>query len=639
MSVKKAVIILISIGFLGSSVFFIIINKKEKKIYSTEKIKRASLIETVSETGTIKSSDETNLSFLNSGKIAKVNVNIGDKVKKGDVLAELDYSSLKIKKMELKAAVDVASANFNKIISGATKEDIAVAAAAAKQAKTAYEASVKEYDKNLVSLTESEEQAKNNLNDLLDSSMDTLTTYEQSITSAEANLKNTKLSYQQAIDNYKESYLNTLEDKSAVAKASLNLIDTILNDSDLDNKFSVKNIIYSDNTKKTYDEALNLLTEANLSIAQARKDNSNKNAVEAINKSLEALNKVFNSLKECYSALENTVTSSSFSSSNLETYKTSVASEQSKISLAITSVQEVKQGIDGAILNYNTYVSSAENSLLSAKAAYDTAVLNAQNALKNATLNKNKVLTSLQSKVDNSFEAWQLAQSQLNKVKAPANSHDIDLARAKLNQAKASFDAVLEQIDNSIIKAPLDGVITESNYEIGEQISIGQTMFKLLTQNSFDTEVLISEADIAKLKVGDYSEITLDAFGDDIIFKARVTFIEPAETIIQDVVYYKATLSFVNRKNQENINYFDKIKPGMTANVTITTDKRENVLVIPFRAIIDKGELGKFTRVFRNNSIEERKIKIGLKGDGGLTEVLSGLKEGEEVVTYISEKK
>jgi len=639
MSTKKAFIILGFIGIMGIVGFSFVLNKKDTITYSTEKIRRADIVETVSETGTIKSSDEINLSFLNSGKLLKINYTIGDKIKKGDVLAELDYSSLEIKKNELKALVDVAEANLNKIISGATKEDIAVAEAQAKQAKTAYEASVKEYDKNLSSLENLENQAQKNLDDLLNSDEDSITTHEQAVITAQVGLENTKLSYQKSIDNYKDSYLNILDDKIAIAKASLNLINTILDDDDLENKFSVKNITYSENTQKTYNKSLDFLNEINVYINKAKKNNTDDNALLAINKSLTLLNKVFDSLEECYSALENTVTSSSFTSSELESYKNSVASEQSKISLAISTIQSEKQGLEGAILNYETYVASSKNSLLSAQAAYESALLNARNALSTATLNKNKTLTSLQSRVDNSFEAWQLAQSQLKKVKAPANPHDLNLARAKLKQSQASYESVLKQIDNSIIKAPLNGIITESNYAVGEQVSLNKFVFKMLTQNNFDIEVLISEADIAKLNVNDIADVSLDAFGDNIIFKAKISFIEPAETIIQDVVYYKATLNFVERNQQENLEYFDKIKPGMTANVIITTNKKNNVLIIPFRAIIEKNRFEKFTRVLRNNLVEERKIVIGLKGDGGLVEVLSGLREGEEVVTYINKKK
>ncbi len=639
MTIKKVLIILGAISIAGVVIFFVAFNKKDTTTYSTEKIVKGSIIETVSETGAIKASNKINLSFLGSGRISKINYKIGDKINKGDVIAELDYEALNIKKNEAGASVEVSQASLNKLISGASKEDIAIAESSLKQAKTFYEASVKEYDKNIATLQESISQAQKTLNDLLDDSASTITTYEQSIISSQSSLENTKLTYQQSIDNYKESYLSTLDDKLAVCNSALNLIDTTVNDDDLENKISIKNIVYLENTKKTYNKGVILLTTANSKLSEAKINNSNENAVLAISAALDALNKTFESLTECYSALENTITSSSLTSTELEAFKTAIAGQQTLMAAAISSVQGVKQNMEGAILNYNTNVLSAENVLAQSIASYDNAVLSARNALNSAELNNSQQVTALQSRVDNAFESWQLAQSQLDKVRAPANKHDISLAQAQLKQAKLALESILNQIEDSIILSPVDGVIAEIAYEVGEQTQMGQTVISLLVENNFEIEVLVSEADIAKLKLLNYAEINLDAFSDDIIFNGVVNFIEPAETVIQDVIYYKVTINFIKKEDQVNAGYFNKVKPGMTANVIITTDKRDNVLIMPFRAIIDKNGSGKFTRVLKNNLVEERKIVVGLKGDGGLVEVLDGLKEGEEVVTYVSEKK
>ena len=216
MTIKKVLIILGAISIAGVVIFFVAFNKKDTTTYSTEKIVKGSIIETVSETGAIKASNKINLSFLGSGRISKINYKIGDKINKGDVIAELDYEALNIKKNEAGASVEVSQASLNKLISGASKEDIAIAESSLKQAKTFYEASVKEYDKNIATLQESISQAQKTLNDLLDDSASTITTYEQSIISSQSSLENTKLTYQQSIDNYKESYLSTLDDKLAV---------------------------------------------------------------------------------------------------------------------------------------------------------------------------------------------------------------------------------------------------------------------------------------------------------------------------------------------------------------------------------------------------------------------------------------
>jgi multidrug efflux pump subunit AcrA (membrane-fusion protein) len=77
----------------------------------------------------------------------------------------------------------------------------------------------------------------------------------------------------------------------------------------------------------------------------------------------------------------------------------------------------------------------------------------------------------------------------------------------------------------------------------------------------------------------------------------------------------------------------------MTANVVITTAQKDNVLIMPSRAVVQKNGGGKFVRVLVNGVIQETQATTGLRGDEGMVEVLSGVKEGDEVVTFIKNKK
>ena len=91
---KKTIFIIFSIIILIIVSSFIF--KKPNTTYTTEKVQRKDLKQTVSETGTIKSSDEIELNFQNTGKITKILVNVNDKVKENQILAELDHRSLDI---------------------------------------------------------------------------------------------------------------------------------------------------------------------------------------------------------------------------------------------------------------------------------------------------------------------------------------------------------------------------------------------------------------------------------------------------------------------------------------------------------------------------------------------------------------
>jgi HlyD family secretion protein len=349
---------------------------------------------------------------------------------------------------------------------------------------------------------------------------------------------------------------------------------------------------------------------------------------KAIDSALDALNQVFAALKSCYSVLENSLTSSSFTLTDLNTIKTNISTQQTAIATALSITQTAAQNLDNAILAYDTNVNSAENALSQAQAAYDNAVTVARNALSSAKVTGSQQITAAESRVAATLEAWRVAQAQLDKTIAPADKYDTALAQAKIKQAQAALDSVSSQIANCYIGAPIAGVITKVNYDIGEQVMAGQPVMAILGKSGFEIEVLISEADITKIKVNDPAEITLDAYGEDVKFSGRVYFIEPAETVIQDVIYYKVKINFdpVGRD----------IKSGMTANVIITTASRNDVLVMPGRAVVEKNGDGNLVRIFTaDGQVRESPVTTGLRGDEGMVEVLSGVNEGDKVITYI----
>jgi len=636
MTIKKAIIILVVLGLVGGLVAFAMLGNKPKTVYTAVNIEKKDIIQTVSETGTIKSANEIKLSFLNSGKIEKINFKIGDKILKNDIIAGLDCSDLYIRKEESKANVDVARANHNKLLAGAAKEDINISKAGQQQAKTAYEATEKELEKNKISVNENIAQTEKILADLKSSDSGTVTAAEQAIINAEIALENTKSTYQSTIDNYIENGLIVVEDKLSIANNALDKIDRTINDEDLKNYISVRDISYLHSTENSYTDALDLLAAAQSSLEAAKNEQNYSNITKALYDTEKSLDKIFSSLSYCYSALEYTVTSSVLTQANLDAFKASISVDQTLTATAISAVKTAKQNIKTALINYETYVASAENTLSQALAAYDDSLKLAENNYSSARINGEQQIVSAQSRTDSAFEAWQVAQSKYSQVTAPANRHDVLVSLARIKQAEASLASANKNIDNCFIKSPINGTITKINFEIGEQPGIGSPVVFMLGDNNYEIEVLISEADIAKISRDDFASITLDAFGEDLVFLGKVDFIEPAETVIQDVIYYLVTIIFTEKKEKNA--FLANVKSGMTANVDITTDKKENVLAMPVRAIVDKNGQGKFTRVLIGENVEERQIILGLRGDGGLVEVLSGVKEGEKVITYIKEE-
>jgi len=632
---KKTKISLIILAVIAALSVFFIVGKKEKVEYTTAAVEKGRLTQTVSEVGTVKVSQKIELSFLQSGKIGKILVSIGDKVKQDQVLAELDYSSFSIKAQEAQANLDVANANLNKLLAGATVREIAVSQAQVDQAKATYLANLAELDKIEKTTAEDISQAEKSLADLESNQVDDITSYEQAVTLAETDLTNTKSTYEQSINNKRSVALTTIDNKLVIANTALDNINTILNDSDAEEPLKAKNKSYLPSTESSYVGGLELLAAANSSLVTAKQAQTNTVVIAASLDCLIALNKIFEALDYCYKALEDSVVSSAFTQTELDAYKTSISTQITAISTAISAVQTAQHNLEDAVLTYQTKVAEVEDDLAKAKVDLANAIKSAKNFLASVRLAGEQKVAAAQSKVDTSQEAWQVAKAQLENLKSPARIQDVSLYQAQVKQAEAAFDLTEKQIEDSIIKAPIDGTVVRIEYELGEQVTAAKPAIAILGENNFEIEVDISEADIAKIREDNPAEITLDAFGDEVEYPGKVYSIEPAETIIQDVTYYKVKVQFT----EEDEGKMASIKSGMTANIIITTAFKDKVLIMSSRAVVEKNGGDKYVRVLVGKKVIEAPIEIGLRGDEGMVEVLSGVKEGDEVITFIKDGK
>jgi len=205
-----------------------------------------------------------------------------------------------------------------------------------------------------------------------------------------------------------------------------------------------------------------------------------------------------------------------------------------------------------------------------------------------------------------------LAELQADEARAALDMAELELAMVELELAKAT------------IIAPFDGIIADVYIDEGQQLSAmtySSPAIYLVDPSNVEMSGEIDEIDISKVKLGQEAIITLIALPDKKV-KGKVTFISPTGKVWEDEVSYKITITLQNPD--------EELKDGMSASAEIITNRRDNVLLIPNRAI--QGSLEKpWVEVVTDDETEKRQVTLGLS-DGIYTEVLSGLKEGEEVV-------
>ena len=227
-------------------------------------------------------------------------------------------------------------------------------------------------------------------------------------------------------------------------------------------------------------------------------------------------------------------------------------------------------------------------------------------------------------------------QANLNnmlKHKGASTVEQRDAQRASVQQAQASVSVIQDQLKEVDLLAPFDGLVTKRNANPGETVvlNLNSPILTVIQKDDLLIESNIPESDIAKLAIGQNAKVTLDALTDKDVFRASVFKIDPASTVIQGVVYYRIKLKFDN---------LDPLfKAGMSANVDIATAEKNDVVSVPQRAIKLEGDK-KFVDVLQvtDNTTKKVSVETGLEGDDGMVEIVSGLKGGEKVVTFVVTK-
>jgi len=210
-------------------------------------------------------------------------------------------------------------------------------------------------------------------------------------------------------------------------------------------------------------------------------------------------------------------------------------------------------------------------------------------------------------------------------VKLAGNTPEaIRAQEAAVRQAEAKVKVVEAQLGQAVLRAPIAGVVTQQDAKVGEIVAANVKLVALISQGELKIEANVPEADIAKITIGNSGKVTLDAYGSNVIFGAHVRSIDPGETVIDGVPTYKTTILFDTHDT--------RVRTGMTANVTITAAKKDEVLVIPQRMVTNRGADAFVLILGDDGTAREVKIITGLRGSDGNIEIIEGLTKGDKVV-------
>src|SRR3989338_61356 len=233
------------------------------------------------------------------------------------------------------------------------------------------------------------------------------------------------------------------------------------------------------------------------------------------------------------------------------------------------------------------------------------------------------------------------AKRELELGEAGATNEDIENAEQSLIEARARLDSAKAMLAKTVLHAPFAGSVSARKAEVGETISAGTAIANFIGASGFVIEAQVPEADVTKVRIRDEVEVTLDAYGNDVIFHARASEIEQGEILIDGVPTYKATFAFEDKDSGQNSPRTNQNgyspRSGMTANITVKNVMKKDVLLVPQKAIIE--ESGKrFVHIsVSGNTPELREVTTGARGEGGVIELLAGAVAGERLLIPIQE--
>lgn len=219
------------------------------------------------------------------------------------------------------------------------------------------------------------------------------------------------------------------------------------------------------------------------------------------------------------------------------------------------------------------------------------------------------------------FNAYTEAKNRLESADKSVNDSVSAVAAAEIQKINA-------EIRKNTIYAPFNGRVTNIEREVGESASIGERVVSILGENTLEVVLQVSELDVSRIVENSPIEITLDAFAGE-TFMGTLKTINSRDTEVEGVPVYEA---FVELPADA------RIKTGMSAKGKIVFASKDDVLAIPAYLVDNTTGVTTVQVVGADGKAETREVTLGLRGSDSMVEIISGLQEGEKILSNTDEK-
>jgi len=574
-----ALILIIGGGYYGYSKFK---SGNTQVSYVTSAVQKGTLITSVSSSGQISSSNQVDITSKVSGDITKIAVASGQEVKSGELIAQIDATDAYKTVRDAQSSLKSAQLSMEKLKQAADANSILSAQNAIDSAQTAL-------DKLKLSQPIDYQDAQNAL--------------------------------QTANSNLDKAYGDTF---TAISNSFLNLptIITALNDilsseqisaSDSSlGKGQINTAVLFNTTYETDQSKIKsyqIIAENDYAAARKAYDDNYSDFKSA---------SVYSNPATIESLLAKTLTTAKAIAQAIKSENNYLAAWSDARTLRNSTVFTQVTTYKTNLSTYSGQVNTSLSNLLTSQSAIQNdkdAVVTANDDIK--TLIQNQPLDL--AAAENSLKE---KKSSLADLIAGTDELDLKTQELAVEQKRNSLYDAQTALADYTIKAPFDGVIATVNLKVGD--SAGSSALATIVTKQQIAEISLNEVDAAKIKVGLKASMTFDAV-DGLEITGKVAELDTIGTVSQGVVTYNVKIVFDTQD--------DRVKSGMSTNAAIITDSKTDILLIASSAVKTDSNGGSYVQILdANGQPQNQAVQIGITDDTN-TEIISGLNEGDKVVT------
>jgi RND family efflux transporter MFP subunit len=587
--------------------------------------------ESVEITGNVEAGATVNLTFRDTGQVSTINYEIGSKLSSGNIIASLKNRDQNLRLQQARANLAGAQANLDEKLAGSRVEDIQIADAGVQKAEAAAEKIAIDWDnakRELELMKKKYTQDEIRVQLLVD---DAKSKYDFSL----LNQENTGLTNENAIETAKKDLEAQLYSTGSQIQQSLNNLKSVIVDdghSVLGNDIVRLGYVKINEAKQFYFEVKN-------SFDPMYEDFKSQVGYEPAEleayalKEQEYATKLLHAQTLTLDELSVLNTSSTLSEAKITELKTKISADSNSISTSFASLNLRYQKILDAQLGVVTSDDTKESEAVIAKNYHEQQL---QNQIQNMIDHEVDInlresnIRSLEAQYQVQLADIEAAKATLQQRKVGPRAVDVAFYRTQVTVNQVTVALAEEALEKTLLRAPINGVLSRRNIEVGEDVqsssvttNVGEGAFEMISAEKYKIDAEIAEVDINKLNVGDTADITLDAVGSSQTFAGTISTIDPVETLIQDVVFYKAEVVIDDKD--------ERIKPGMTADVNIVLREALETVSIPEKAV-QTEEGRRYVRILDGENVKQIDVEVGIRDLQGNVEIKSGLTDGQEII-------